>query len=150
MASKFLQHLSKVYRYSLQHEDRDSVSLETEMAVFRHFCFPLEIRYGSALQFRMDIPPDALDRGIVPLTLEMLTENALKHNEISDENPLLIYMYATEDELVVENRMRPKRTMETSNGKGLVQLQNLYHYLSDKPFYAAAEHERFTVKVPLL
>lgn len=150
LASKFLQHLSKVYRYSLQHEDRDSVSLETEMAVFRHFVSLLEIRYGSALQFRMDIPADALDRGIVPLTLEMLTENALKHNEISDENPLLIYMYATEDELVVENRMRPKRTMETSNGKGLVQLQNLYHYLSDKPFYAAAEHERFTVKVPLL
>ena len=150
LASRFLQHLSKVYRYSLQHEDRDSVSLDTELEVFKHFVSLLEMRYGSALQFEMEIAPDALDRGIVPLTLEMLTENALKHNEISDEHPLLIRMYATEKELVMENVMRPKKTMETSNGKGLQQLQNLYHYLSEKPFYAAAEHERFTVKVPLL
>lgn len=150
LASKFLQHLSKVYRYSLQHEDRDSVSLETEMGVFKHFVSLLEIRYGHALRFQMDIPAEAMDRGIVPLTLEMLTENALKHNEVSDEHPLLIRMYANEEELIVENILRPKKSMETSNGKGLLQLQSLYHYLSDKPFHAAAEHERFTVKVPLL
>lgn len=150
LASQFLQHLSKVYRYSLQHEDHDSVSLETELDVFKHFVSLLEMRYGNALRFEMEIAPDALDRGIVPLTLEMLTENALKHNEISDEYPLRIRMYATEKELVVENAMRPKKTMETSNGKGLQQLRNLYHYLSEEPFFAAAEHERFTVKVPLL
>lgn len=150
LASRFLQHLSKVYRYSLQHEDRDSVSLETELGVFRHFISLLEMRYGSALQFEMNITPDALDRGIVPLTLELLTENALKHNEISDEHPLYIRIYVQDDELLVENPMRKKRTMETSNGKGLGQLQNLYAYLSDRPFMAEEDDRRFTVKVPLL
>lgn len=150
LASRFLQHLSKVYRYSLQYEDRDCVSLETELGVFKHFCSLLEIRYGSTLRLEINLPPEVLDRGIVPLTLELLTENALKHNEISDEHPLYIRIYVQDDELLVENPMRKKRTMETSNGKGLGQLQNLYAYLSDRPFMAEEDDRRFIVKVPLL
>jgi len=150
LASKFLQHLSKVYRYSLQHEDRESVSLDTEYLVFKHFVSLLEIRYGSALRMHIALTSDAMDKGIVPLTLEMLTENALKHNEISDENPLRIRIYNSDDELIIENSLRKKKTLETSNGKGLSQLQNLYRFLSDRPFTAREEEHLFVVKLPLL
>lgn len=150
LASRFLQHLSKVYRYSLQNEDRESVSLDKEYAVFRHFSSLLAIRYGPALQIEVQLEPEALDKGIVPLTLEMLSENALKHNEVSVENPLYIRIWNNGDILIVENTLRLKKTMETSNGKGLQQLKNLYAWLSAGPFSAGEEQGKFIVKLPLL
>lgn len=150
LASRFLQHLSKIYRYSLQNEDRECVSLEAEYNVFKHFISLLEIRYGSSINIEVNLDADARDKGIVPLTLEMLTENALKHNEISAENPLSIRIYNKDSILVVENTLRLRKTMETSNGKGLLQLRNMYAWLSDKPFYAHTQEDRFIVKLPLL
>lgn len=150
LASKFLQHLSKVYRYSLQNEDRESVSLDTELAVFKHFASLLEIRYGKSLVLDVVFTEDVYDKGIVPLTLEMLTENALKHNEITDENPLHIRIYNVDDELIVENSLRIKKTMETSNKKGLIQLKSLYSFLSEKSFVAEEQGSLFVVKLPLL
>ena len=153
LASRFLQHLSKVYRYSLQYEDRDCVSLDTELGVFKHFTSLLEMRYGRALHISLHLTPEATEKGIVPLTLEMLTENALKHNRVTEDNPLYIRIFNSGDELVVENSLQKKKTMETSNGKGLQQLQNLYSYLSDKPFVIEGEDGEeglFRVKMPLL
>lgn len=150
LASKFLQHLSKVYRYSLQYEEKESVSLDTEYGIFKHFTSLLDIRYGSTLSIQVQFTGEALDKGIVPLTLEMLTENALKHNEISEQFPLYIKIYNKGDELVIENTLRKKKTMENSNGKGLQQLQNLYGYLSTQPFAVEETSTHFIVKLPLL
>lgn len=150
LASNFLQHLSKVYRYSLQNEDRESVSLDKEFSVFKHFVSLLEIRYGKSLQIDIHFSSDALDKGIVPLTLEMLTENALKHNEITEAHPLQIYIYNNDEMLIVENTLQIKKTMETSNNKGLIQLRNLYAHLSDIPFEADVQGDLFVVKLPLL
>lgn len=150
LASDFLQHLSKVYRYSLQNENKEFVSLEREYEVFKHFVALLEIRYEKTLFIQIQLDAASMEKGIVPLSLELLTENALKHNEISEAHPLRIRIFTKGNFLCVENSIRRKKTMETSNKKGLEQLRNLYAYLSTEKFSISDSDDLFTVQIPLL
>ena len=150
LASKFLQHLSKVYRYVLQNKDKNFVSLGTELEFINNYIFLAETRFGKALMVKITIDEQNRDRAIVPVTLQTLVENALKHNIAEINRPLTIRAYIENDYLVVVNNLQKRAIVETSNKMGLDNLKSLYRFLTDKPLIVEASDEWFKVKVPLI
>jgi two-component system LytT family sensor kinase len=150
LASDFLQQLSKVYRYVLQNKDKNFVLLSTELEFISNYVRLLETRFHGALKIQFDIHNDSKEKAIVPVTLQILIENALKHNIADREKMLNIEIVTVGDYLVVSNNLQPRKNVETSNKQGLENLRSLYRFLTDKPVIVEPTDERFFVKVPLL
>lgn len=149
LASDFLQQLSKVYRYVLEHKERNSVSLQTEINFVSHYIKLLETRFGDGLKIVLEIGDDSCEKMIVPVTLQILLENAVKHNTTSKDAPLTIHVKTEADYLIVENNLQRKSAIETSNKQGLENLKNLYRYVSYKQIEVIEAAEKFSVKIPL-
>ncbi|GAA4405409.1 hypothetical protein GCM10023187_23730 [Nibrella viscosa] len=149
-ASRFLQKLSAIYRYILQNKEKETVSLEHELTFVNHYIDLQKSRFDDGLQIRLEVPAAYLSRGIVPVTLQNLFENAIKHNVIDDENPLIIRVYVDADYLCVANTLQRKHFVGTSNQQGLDSLKSLYSYLSDQPVVITDDESQFVVKLPLL
>jgi LytS/YehU family sensor histidine kinase len=150
LASEFLQQLSKVYRYVLQNKDKETVSLETELAFIAHYISLLKIRFTTAIDFTIDLSEEAREKRIVPVTLQILIENAVKHNIVSLACPLTIEISADTKYLMIKNSINKKVLVETSNKQGLDNLKGFYHYLSDVPVETIETQTFFTVKIPLI
>lgn len=150
MAGKFLGSLSKIYRYILQSKDKDTVPLKDELNFVQSFIALQQTRFETGLQVNIDIDEDYYQKHIVPVTLQNLLENAIKHNIIDDENILVVDIGTEGDYLVVKNRMQLKKFVETSNQQGLENLRNLYTYLSERPLEYKREDGYFVVRIPLL
>ncbi len=150
LASRFLQHMSKVYRYVLQNKEKNFVSLGTELDFIQNYAFLTETRFGEALKIKFDIATPRLEKAIVPVTLQILIENALKHNIVDLQRPLSIEIFTSEDFLIVSNNLQLRKVVETSNKQGLENLKSLYRFLSDKPVEILCDEQRFSVKIPLL
>jgi ligand-binding sensor domain-containing protein len=149
-ASVFLKKLSVIYRYILQNKDKELVSLKDELAFAQNYIDLQTARFGDGLQIGIHVAPDLLIRFIVPVTIQNLLENAIKHNIIDEENPLCIRIYTEEDSLYVMNTLQKKGFVETSHKQGLAGLQSLYRYLSQRPIRVIETATHFTVAVPLL
>ncbi len=150
LASQFLQQLSRVFRYVLENKDKELVELDTEVKFVSRYVFLLRTRFGDDLDVRFELPPDRLMRRVVPVTLQILIENAIKHNIINEENRLTIRVFADDQYLHVENNLHKKTIVETSNKHGLANLRSLYHYLSPLPVRVAETPATFSVSIPLL
>ena len=150
LASRFLQDLSKVYRYVLQHKDKNHVSLQTELTFIDNYISLLQIRFEEALKINIAIPDKVKDNAIVPATLQILIENALKHNIVDKNKPLTIDIIAIGDYLVVSNNLQQKKNVETSNKQGLENLRSLYRFLTERPVIIEVNDSRFYAKVPLV
>lgn len=150
LASRFLQQMSRVYRYILQHKDKELVSLDTEIAIVKYYIELLKTRYESGLEINITLSETALEKKIVPVTLQNLIENALKHNIVSADKPLHIHISDEPDYLVMKNNIQLKKKVETSNNQGLHNLKALYFYLSRHPIVVMDDEREFTVKVPLV
>jgi two-component system, LytTR family, sensor kinase len=150
LASDFLQQLSKVYRYVLQNKDKETVTLATELNFISHYISLLKIRFMNAIEFDIKVAENYKEREIVPLTLQVLIENAVKHNIVSPSSPLRLTVKADGDYLVVENNINKKVQVETSNQLGLNNLVGFYKYLSEKPIVINERKKIFTVKIPLI
>jgi hypothetical protein len=150
LARQFLQQLSKVFRYVLQHKDKGLVPLYTELDFIKNYIFLLQTRFENTLKIDFQISEDSLDKKIAPVTLQILIENALKHNIISPERLLTIRIYSEEKYLKVENNLQPKKQVETSNRQGLQNLKNLYSFLTDSAFETIEHSGKFVAYVPLI
>lgn len=150
LASQFLQHMSKIYRYVLQHKDQRLVSVSTELAFIRNYVFLAETRFADALKISFHVKEEQMDRTIVPVTLQVLLENAFKHNVMDVSRPLHIEIFSEGDYLVIRNNLQKRKTVEGSNRQGLENLKSLYRFLTDKPLLTEEIASQFTVKVPLL
>ncbi|RAV97739.1 sensor histidine kinase [Pseudochryseolinea flava] len=150
LASQFLQHLSKVYRYVLQNKDKNFVALQTELDFIQNYVFLLETRFEQAIKINFDIMHETRERAIVPVTLQILLENAIKHNIVDKDKPLQIDILTIGDYLVVSNNLQQKKRVETSNKMGLENLKSLYRFLIEKPVLIEVSETRFAVKVPLI
>ncbi|MFN8345665.1 MAG: histidine kinase [Spirosomataceae bacterium] len=150
LARQFLQQLSKVFRYVLQHKDKGAVPLYTELEFIKNYIFLLKIRFENTLEIDFQISEISLDKKITPVTLQILIENALKHNILSADRPLKIRICSDENYLKVENNLQLKKQVETSNRQGLQNLKNLYSFLTDKPFEAIEHNEKFVAYIPLI
>lgn len=150
LASGFVRHLSKVYRYVLEHKENEVVSLHTETEFIRHYIALLHIRYGDAVKISLDISEQGNEKGIVMVTLQMLMDNAIKHNIVQADIPLMINMYDDTGFLYVHNNKQLRKQIDNSTKHGLLQLKQLYSYLSDKPVTVKEDEKNFEVKLPLL
>lgn len=150
LASDFIRHMSKVYRYVLQHKDSEVVNLSEELEFIAHYVQLLNIRYGEAVNIKTEIADDTLDNGVVMITLQMLIDNAIKHNSTDNTSPLNILITTTDDYLAVSNNKQLRRQIETSNGKGLAQLKQLYSFLTDKKIVIEDTPAQYIIKIPLL
>jgi sensor histidine kinase YesM len=150
LASSFLQHMSRVYRYLLQNRHRDLVSLQTEMDFIENYIFLVQTRFDGAVDISADISPEKNEMGIVPVTLQVLIENALKHNIISAAKPLRIRIETRGDELLVINNIQRKNIVESSNKLGLENLKNLYRFLCPGQVQVNDDGTTFTVQIPLI
>jgi len=147
-AAKFIKQLSDVYRYVLETRDKELVPLDEELKFLNSYLFLQQIRFGNKLKVDINL---AGDLKVAPLVLQMLIENAIKHNVISEENPLTIRLFRENGWLVVENNRQHKRTLpEESTGVGLSNIRSRYTYFSDKPVVVFSDEARFIVKLPVI
>ncbi len=149
-ASEFLDSLSKTYRYILKSRDNETVSLADEIRFAENYVKLQKTRFEKGFDVQINIPEENHHRKIVPVTLQNLIENAIKHNIIDEESPLVVKMYVEDDMLVVENNLQRKNFVETSNRMGLANMQSLYQYLSHRPVQIIETGDSFKVKLPLL
>lgn len=150
LASKFLEHLSLVYRYLLQHKNKDTVTLDTELNFIKNYVFLLETRFESTLKITFSIDDAAREMRIVPVTMQVLLENAIKHNKLSVQQPLHILVEANGEHLQVSNNLQVKRNLESSNKQGLENLRSLYGFLIEKPVVITETSTHFKISIPLL
>jgi sensor histidine kinase YesM len=151
LAGQFINRLSKAYRYILEQRDNERVSLQTELDFIAAYTFLLMLRFEDKLFVDIDVPPDARDHyAIAPLTLQLLVENAVKHNLLSEEEPLRVSIALAGDYLRVANLIQPRPDREASTGIGLQNITNRYKLLTDKPVWIGEEAGEFIVKLPLL
>ena len=149
-ASLFLKKLSIIYRYILQNKDKELVSVQEELAFVQHYIDLQTTRFGEGLQIKITVDPACLLQRIVPVTIQNLLENAIKHNVISDDMPLHIQIFTENATLYVANDLQKKGFVETSHKQGLASLKSLYHYLSRLEVIVAENDKQFIVAIPLL
>lgn len=145
----FTKNLSNVYRYVLQCQNKPLVTLDEELEFMTAYLFLHEVRLGNCIHCHSDIPADRLDSMLPPLTLQLLTENVIKHNSITINKPMNINISIVNDYLVVSNSINPKKRNEPS-GIGLKNLSNRCKLILNKEINVSDENGLFTVKVPLL
>ena len=149
LAAKFTKQLSEVYRYVLEHKDSEVVTVNTEVEFVEKYLYLQRIRHGDNLQTGIDIK-NCNDKMIVPLSLQMLVENAIKHNVISEDDPLKIRIYNTETYIIVENNLQKKSSIADNGGIGLSNIKARYEHLTDIPLTIEESSDIFKVKVPLI
>lgn len=148
-AVKFIKQLSEVYRYVLDTRDQEIVTLDQEIRFLESYIYLQQIRFENRLNVDMKIS----DRSVyvTPLALQMLIENAIKHNVVSADDPLKIRVYQENGHVVVENNLQRKEILgEPSAGVGLENIVKRYELLTDKKVEVVNGPEKFIVKLPLL
>ncbi len=151
LAVQFIGRLSKAYRYILEQRDNEQVSLRTELDFIAAYTFLLMIRFEDKLFVDIDVPEAARGRyAIAPLTLQLLVENVVKHNRLSEEEPLRVSIALEGEWLRVANPIQPRPKREESTGIGLQNITNRYRLLTDRPVWVGEQDEEFVVKLPLL
>lgn len=149
-AKHFNRELSHFYRQVLELKNKDIIPLNEEIAFVNRYIYLQQIRFGNALQVEIPINEN-FDGHVIPLSLQTLLENAIKHNEISMANPLKIIIAVTETgELIVENNLQPKQTHEMSSGTGLKNLAGRFEYLTGKVVAITQNDGYFRVSLPII
>ena len=148
---KFVQKLSKVYRYILEMSDERLIPLSKELDFLHSYIFLLKERFEENLQVKIDIPTARLKDKIIPLSLQILFENAIKHNVISSTKPLTIKVLIDEHgKLIVENNLQKKKQIKDSTKFGLENIKNRYRFFSNEAVDVIATSQSFIVSLPLI
>lgn len=149
-AQNFTTSLSKVYRYVLEQKNKELVTVAEELQFARTYVRLLKMRFEDSIVF--DIP-DKLsnpEAKVVPLSLQLLLENAVKHNVVNSTKPLTISIYEHDNNLVVKNNLQPKETMKKGSGVGLVNIRQRYHLLTERQVSINKTTSHFSVEIPML
>lgn len=149
LAVEYVEKLSDFYRHILQYREKDLIDLQEELGLVMDYGFLLEKRFGDGLQLKTEeIPQEAC---IAPLALQMLVENAVKHNVISKSRPLKIRIYPDDHGyIVVCNNLQKKLSPEKSTGFGLQSIAKRYEHLSQKNIRVEESADSFKVFIPLI
>jgi hypothetical protein len=150
LAGKFLDGMSKIYRYILKSRDNEVVSLGEELKFVENYIQLQQTRFETGLEVVIDVPDEHHHKQIAPVTLQNLIENAIKHNIIDDESPLRIEIFEDQNYLVVRNNLQQKSFVDTSNKQGLANLKSLYRYLTHRPVVIETDARYYTIKIPLI
>ena len=149
-ASLYTHKLADVYRYMIRNEEEKLVPLSEEMDFVEKYVSLLMVRFTEGLQIESDIPPEAMRRRVAPCCLQLLIENATKHNAVRPDNPLKINIFIEGDDICVTNNLSPKVGRHSSTGLGLAYIKQQYMDLSGKEIEARKTETEFIAKLPLL
>jgi LytS/YehU family sensor histidine kinase len=150
-ARLFNDTLADVYRYILLNKARDLVLLGEELAFLQSYFLLLQIRFEKAVRLDTNIDSHVLDEYLIPpISLQVLVENAIKHNEFSEADPLVIGIEMREDELVIHNHIHRKVLRKASSKIGLHNLGERYRLTTNKEIVVQEEEKDFTVSLPIL
>ena len=149
-SAEFIRKLSDVYRHVLDARQKDLISLREELSFIESYIFLLELRFENKLKIDVRIDENLLDQKIAPLTLQLLIENAVKHNIASDSKPLSVDIYNDADHIIVENPLHPKTVKEKGNNMGLRNISSRYNALCGNEVGIYNTYGAFTVKIPII
>lgn len=149
-ALKFTTSLSKVYRYVLEQKNKELVTVNEELEFAKTYMSLLKMRFEDSIIF--EIPDQAInpESKVVPLSLQLLLENAVKHNMVTTSKPLHIKIYEDNGNLIVENNLQPKQIVKKSSGVGLENIKQRYNLLSTKRVLINQQANSFAVSIPML
>src|SRR5262249_32808981 len=138
-AREFVSSFSALYRKVLSSRERTIVPVQEELELVHHYLFLQRIRFGESLRVQVQMPAHALNGYLPPFTLQMLLENAIKHNVISASHPLHITITVEGEHLIVRNDLRPRTSKEASTGTGLENIRRRYIMLgAQEPTFTIA------------
>lgn len=149
-AVDFINQLSKVYRYLLDNRESQLVTLENELAFIKSYTSLLKIRFDKNINFEFNISEDKMFRLLPPMSLQMLIENAIKHNEISNLQPLTVRIISVNETLEITNNLQLRKNSEPESKTGLQNIKDRYRFYTDKPVLITQTSEQFKVQIPLL
>ncbi len=149
-AANFIRQLSQVYRYVLENKNKEVIALKDEIEVLQAYIELLELRFSNNLEFKLHIEEELMTSQIAPLTLQMLIENAIKHNIISRKRPLTITINSTADHRIqVSNNLQKKTSVGYSSEIGLQNIRSRYAYISNREVEVIETETEFTVIIPV-
>ena len=150
MAQKFTTSLSKVYRYVLEQKNKELVSVDEELQFAKTYINLLKMRFEDSIIFEIPEKATNPEAKVVPLSLQLLLENAVKHNIVNSSNPLVIKIYERGGDLIVENNLQPKKVLKKGSGVGLVNIQQRYSLLTKRKVIINKATSVFKVQLPML
>jgi len=148
-AVTFIQELSNTFRYVLESRDIEVIELEKERILLKSISYLYHLRHEDSLIIIINLT-DTKGKFIIPMALQMLVENAIKHNTVSASKPLSIEIVEQDGYIVVRNNYQPKMTKIASSRIGLKNIQSRYEYFTQKQMIVECDDDFFTVKLPLL
>lgn len=149
MAQKFTTSLSKVYRYVLEQKDKELVSVQEELAFAKTYMNLLKMRFENSVFFELPESSDP-DAKVVPLSLQLLLENTIKHNVVSQQKPLHIRIFEEKGYLVVQNDYQKKEVLQDRRGVGLQNIVSRYAIITARKVQVEQTEQHFTVRLPIL
>ncbi|MDJ1500013.1 sensor histidine kinase [Xanthocytophaga agilis] len=149
-AAEFVRQLAKVYRYVLENRTKELVTLQEELNFLQSYIYLMDLRFGNNLRIHTQLPDSLHTYAIAPLTLQMLIENAIKHNIVSQKKPFEIRIFQEQSYLIIQNPLQLKPVKEFSSQIGLKNIRSRYRFITDQAVEIIDDGIHFTVKIPLL
>jgi hypothetical protein len=149
-AQKFTTSLSKVYRYVLEQKDKELISVEEELKFAKTYMNLLKMRFENSITFELPDDFNNEEAKVVPLSLQLLLENCIKHNIVSEKKPLHIKIYIEENELIIENNKQIKEVLQDRKGVGLQNIVSRYAILTKRKVIIQESETIFRIKLPIL
>ena len=149
-AQKFTTSLSKIYRYVLEQKDKELVPVAEELAFAKTYMNLLKMRFENSITFELPDGFNNEEAKVVPLSLQLLLENCIKHNVVSESKPLHIKIYIENNQLVVENNLQKKEVLSDRKGVGLQNIVNRYAILTQRKVLVEETEKSFKILVPIL
>ena len=148
-AHGYLRKLSSFYRYSVSQDEDLLVGLDKEVQQLRNYADLIKERFGDGLELRIDVDQDHQVR-ILPMTLQLLVENAVKHNIVSASQPLEVHVFRKDARVIVENNIQHRISETTSTGMGLKNIRKRFSFVSSEDVSVEQRNGRFVVSLPLI
>lgn len=149
-AQKFTTSLSKVYRYVLEQKSKELVPLDEELAFARTYMNLIKMRFEDSIEIQVPDKASNPDFKVVPLSLQLLLENAVKHNQVTPSKKLHIEIAEAGNRLIVKNNIQAKQVVKKSSGVGLLNIRKRYHLLTDSEVRIEDDGQQFKVGIPIL
>ncbi len=149
-AQKFTTSLSKIYRYVLEQKDKELVTVQEELAFAKTYMNLLKMRFENSITFELPIDFDIPEAKVVPLSLQLLLENCIKHNIVSEQKPLHIKIFIKDNFLVVQNDLQKKEGFQDRRGVGLQNIVSRYAILTKRKVLIDETNGTFAVHLPIL
>ena len=149
-AQKFTTSLSKIYRYVLEQKDKELISVEEELSFAKTYMNLLKMRFENSITFELPSDFNNNEAKVVPLSLQLLLENTIKHNVVSEKKPLHIKIYVENNYLIVQNNLQKKEVLQDRKGVGLQNIVNRYGLISERKVLIQENESFFRVMIPIL